>query len=225
MPNIFDNIDSHLLPALRTILSAGFRLDVLVGYFQLRGWDNLADIVERFLGTDDFCCHLIVGMQRPPDEIMRSFQCLARDGNGYLDGPTVVRLHLLAARSFEEQIEFSVPYSQSIAATLRAIACAPETPALPNTDNHHELVAKGLYYALQEQSTFGGQLGSLRSTRRQVYEWVKRGLEHHHRYPTLFSRPYLDHLLALNRGAAALPAARGHPAGRRPADSSGHQRR
>jgi hypothetical protein len=84
--------------------------------------------------------------------------------------------------------------SQSLAATFRAVACGPDTPALPKADNHHELVTKGLEAALQEQGTFSGQLGSLRSTRRQVYERLKRCRETHQRRPTLFSEPFLEGL-------------------------------
>ncbi len=72
MPDIFDNINAHLLPALRTVLATAHRLDVAVGYFNLRGWDSLAPAVASFSGADAGCCRLIVGMQRPPDEVMRA---------------------------------------------------------------------------------------------------------------------------------------------------------
>jgi hypothetical protein len=95
--------------------------------------------------------------------------------------------------------------SQSIAATFRAVACGPDTPALPKADTHHELVAAGLQAVLQEQSTFAGQLGSLRSTRRQVYEALKRCLEAHQRRPTLFSQPYLAELPAVLEALLRFP--------------------
>jgi len=47
---------------------------------------------------------------------------------------------------------------------------------------------------VQEQVNFGGQLGSLRSVRRQVYEAVKRYREQHQQRPTLFSGPILEQL-------------------------------
>jgi len=121
MPNIFDNIESHLLPALRRVLDLSHQLDVSVGYFYLRGWDKLADIVDSFSGADDNCCRLIVGMQRPPEDVMRSLQRLLRDGDGYLDGPAIARMRRAAAKSFREQIEFGVP-SASSAAALRTLA-------------------------------------------------------------------------------------------------------
>lgn len=84
--------------------------------------------------------------------------------------------------------------SQSLTATFRAAACAPDTPALPRADNHHELVAKSVQLAVQEQVTPGGQLGSLRSTRRKVYERLKRYRESLQQNPTLFSGELLNRL-------------------------------
>ena len=121
MPNIFDNIDAALLPALQSVLKGAQRLDVAVGYFNLRGWDRLASFVDHFAGTDASCCRIIVGMQRSPDELMRSLQRVQRAGNDYLDGPTIARLRRAAAKSFKAQIEFGVP-SASAETTLRRLA-------------------------------------------------------------------------------------------------------
>jgi hypothetical protein len=38
LPNIYDNIDKHLVDALRDAMTDATRLDVCVGYFNLRGW-------------------------------------------------------------------------------------------------------------------------------------------------------------------------------------------
>jgi hypothetical protein len=104
---------------------------------------------------------------------MRESQRLRRDD--YLDGPAIARMRRTAAQRFKEQIEFGVP---------TAGACGPDTPALPKADNHHELVAAALEAALQQQGTFSGQLGALRSTRRQVYERPKRCRGAHQRVRT-----------------------------------------
>jgi len=63
--------------------------------------------------------------------------------------------------------------SQSMTAILRTAACAPETPALPRRPDHHDLIAQAVEQAVGELSNLGGQLGSLRSTRRKVYERLK----------------------------------------------------
>jgi superfamily II DNA or RNA helicase len=60
--------------------------------------------------------------------------------------------------------------SQSLSAIFRTIACSPDTPALERAENHHELVARCVQIATKEQETSGGQLGSLRSIRRKLWE-------------------------------------------------------
>jgi superfamily II DNA or RNA helicase len=64
--------------------------------------------------------------------------------------------------------------SQSLSAIFRAAACAPDTPPLPKADNHHDLVARCVQIAAEEQTAFGGQLGSLRSVRRKLWDRLNR---------------------------------------------------
>jgi superfamily II DNA or RNA helicase len=56
---------------------------------------------------------------------------------------------------------------------LRAAECAPDTPALPRAENHHELVAAGLKLALAQDKSVGGGLGRRSSARRRTYERLK----------------------------------------------------
>ncbi len=74
MPRIFDNIELPLLPALQEMLAPSRRSDFCVGYFNLQGWAHLAGSVDAFEGTDNSCCRVLVGMHRPPDEVMRESQ-------------------------------------------------------------------------------------------------------------------------------------------------------
>ena len=87
--------------------------------------------------------------------------------------------------------------SQSLVTVFRAAACSPDTPALPRAENHHELVAKAVQLAVQEQIQLGGQLGSLRSIRRKVYERLRRYRDHLRQNPTLFSADLLQGLEAV----------------------------
>jgi hypothetical protein len=64
VPRIFDNINLTLVSALRENLPAARRVDISVGYFNLRGWRLIDHLVEELPGGEGSCCRLIVGMQR-----------------------------------------------------------------------------------------------------------------------------------------------------------------
>ena len=49
--------------------------------------------------------------------------------------------------------------TESQFAILKTAECAPDTPALPRLENHHELVAQGVQLIAAEEKTVGGQLG------------------------------------------------------------------
>ena len=56
---------------------------------------------------------------------------------------------------------------------LRAAECAPDTPALPRHDTHHELVSKAAEHIAREEKQGGGQLGRPSGARFRVYERLK----------------------------------------------------
>ena len=62
MPQIFDNIDQQLLPALQQTLELSERSDFCVGYFNLRGWKHLDSYIDQWAGGDGSCCRLLVGI-------------------------------------------------------------------------------------------------------------------------------------------------------------------
>ena len=70
MPRIFDNIDTTLGPAIRESLSNSTRLDTAVGYFNVRGWSQLADAVDAIPdGTPKV--RLLIGMAERPDQELK----------------------------------------------------------------------------------------------------------------------------------------------------------
>jgi superfamily II DNA or RNA helicase len=78
-------------------------------------------------------------------------------------------------------------FSQSVSAAFRAAACAPDEPPSTPAPNHYDLIAAASTFAVQEQTSLGGQLGSLRSTRRKVYERLKLYRETVQRRSPMFS--------------------------------------
>jgi len=108
MPRIFDNIELELLPALRATLDVAGRADFCVGYFNLRGWKAIDDLVEHWPGGTGKQCRLLVGMQRPPQEELRAAFSFTQEGE-QLDNQTVARLKKRLAEDFRDQLTFGVP--------------------------------------------------------------------------------------------------------------------
>jgi hypothetical protein len=84
--------------------------------------------------------------------------------------------------------------SQSLSVIFRAAACPADTQAVPRAEHHHDLVARCVEIAAEEQTAFGGQLGSLRSVRRKLWEHLTRYRKLQQANPTLFSAQMLQQL-------------------------------
>ena len=110
MPRIFDNIDLSLLPALQETLDIASRADFCVGYFNLRGWRELASHVDSWTGPDDRC-RVLVGMQRlPHDELRESLSLL--DGRPGIDNQAALLLKKHLAEQFRHQLTLGVPTNE-----------------------------------------------------------------------------------------------------------------
>ena len=125
MPRIFDNIDRELLPALRETIEVSDRADFCVGYFNLRGWKQLDSYIDRWEGGEGRCCRLLVGMQKPPQEELRTAMSLVCHAEG-IDNQTAVRLRKKLAEEFRDQLTWGVPTNEDevglrrLAAQIRA---------------------------------------------------------------------------------------------------------
>jgi len=108
MPQIFDNIGTHLLSGLRSALGVSERADFCVGYFNLRGWRQVDALVENWPGGDGHCCRLLVGMQQMPQDQLRSSMGLSK-GEDQIDQGTAIALKRRLAQDFRDQLTVGVP--------------------------------------------------------------------------------------------------------------------
>ncbi|MBI3340152.1 MAG: NgoFVII family restriction endonuclease [Chloroflexi bacterium] len=120
MPRIFDNIELRLLPDLQNAIVASYRADFCVGYFNLRGWKELANYVDQWEGGDNHCVRLLVGMQKLPQDELRGYYSFAT-GQEELDNPTKIRLKKKLAEEFREQLTFGAPSNED-ESSLRKLA-------------------------------------------------------------------------------------------------------
>ncbi|MBI4332707.1 MAG: NgoFVII family restriction endonuclease [Chloroflexi bacterium] len=120
MPRIFDNIEIVLLPALQGSLKVSERADFCVGYFNLRGWKHIDQLIEPWCGGEGACCRLLVGMQPLPREQLRSLIGLAQQGA--LDQPAIIRLRKQVAEEFHEQLLIGAPTNDDEAGLRRLSA-------------------------------------------------------------------------------------------------------
>ncbi len=111
MPRIFDNIDQKLLDTLRPTLQQSQRADFCIGYFNLRGWQAIDDIVQAWQPAQGQVCRVLVGMQRPPHEDIRELYRQA-DEFGLIDNATASRLKTQFAAHLREQITLGIPTGQ-----------------------------------------------------------------------------------------------------------------
>ena len=108
MPRVFDNIDQALLPALRATLAVSERADFCVGYFNLRGWRTIDDLIEGWQGEAGQQCRVLIGMQRPPHEDVRAlYQAVGDDA--LMDNARATEIKHKFAAHLREQITFGLP--------------------------------------------------------------------------------------------------------------------
>jgi hypothetical protein len=93
MPRIFDNINLNLLPDFRQALSAAYRADFCVGYFNLRGWKMIDQQIENWPIEDGYCARLLVGMQRVPQEELKAIYRFSLSEDE-IDNQTAIRLKI-----------------------------------------------------------------------------------------------------------------------------------
>ena len=115
MPKIYDNIENQLTKGLNETLELSHHTDFCVGYFNLRGWREVADTIDHLDGetikeeTGDVhrTCRLLVGMQKLPVDILKSYFIEEKDH--MLDQAEALKLKKKLAQEFKDQLTIGTP--------------------------------------------------------------------------------------------------------------------
>ena len=115
MPKIYDNIENHLTKGLNETLELSQRTDFCVGYFNLRGWKEVAERIDSLPGAtvtegEDQLhryCRLLVGMQKMPVDILRDY--FRNDDDHIIDQAEAVKLKKKLAQEFKDQLTIGTP--------------------------------------------------------------------------------------------------------------------
>ncbi|MBN1318988.1 MAG: hypothetical protein JXA42_26130 [Anaerolineales bacterium] len=160
MPRIFDNIEQKLLPALKETLQVSYRADFCVGYFNLRGWRQIDTKVEEWAGGPEYCCRLLVGMQRrPQDELVAAFGFLQNDIG--MDNKTALNLKKELAHEFRRQLTIGAPTNEDEVGLQRLAAQIKNGKLVVKLFLRHPLHAKlYLLYRSDAITPIVGYLGS-----------------------------------------------------------------
>src|SRR6476469_7245676 len=121
MPRIFDNMQQKLLPELRDTLDVAIRADFCVGYVNLRGWRSIEDKIDKFAGTENARCRLLVGMQTLPKDELQNLLSLSSEEDR-ISLSEVSKIKRRYVEEFRSQLTLGAPNNQDEAALRRLSA-------------------------------------------------------------------------------------------------------
>ena len=155
MPKIYDNIENHLSQGLTDTLMLSKRGDFCVGYFNLRGWHEIADKIDTLDGMPvnengeqlHRYCRLLVGMQKLPSELLK--ESFIHDESYLIDQAEVVKLRKKLAYEFKEQLTIGTPSERDEIYLRKLSKQLKENKVVVKLHLKHPLHAK-LYLAYSE---------------------------------------------------------------------------
>lgn len=172
MPQIFDNIEKHLLSALSDAMGLSERADFCVGYFNLRGWQKVDSLVEKWPGEDGHCCRLLVGMQQMPQDQLRSAMSLIK-GEDQIDQATAIVLKRKLAQDFRDQLTIGIPTNDDEEGLRRLAAQITSKKLIVKLFLRHPLHAK--LYLCFRQDPLNPTIGYLGSSNLTLAGLAKQG--------------------------------------------------
>lgn len=115
MPTIYDNIKINLCDGLKQSIEVSKRTDFCVGYFNLRGWKQVADKIDTLSGDTVIegedekirYCRLLVGMQKLPKDLLIEHFSTAEDR--LMDQAEAFKLKKKLAQEFKDQLMIGIP--------------------------------------------------------------------------------------------------------------------
>lgn len=119
MPRIYDNIENKLKDGLNNTFEKATRADFCIGYFNLRGWSQLYNQVdklpgdylpEKFNDETKYYCRILIGMQKHPVQILE--ETFEEDEQNILDNAKTFEFKKELARELREQLVIGTPNNQ-----------------------------------------------------------------------------------------------------------------
>jgi hypothetical protein len=172
MPQIFDNIEKHLLTTLSDALGLSKRADFCVGYFNLRGWRLVDHLIERWSGGNDHCCRLLSGMQKMPQDQLRSAMSLL-GGEKPIDQSTAIVLKRRLAQDFRDQLMIGLPTNEDEAGLRRLADQITSRKVIVKLFLRHSLHAK--LYLLFRPDLINPDIGYLGGSNLTLAGLAKQG--------------------------------------------------
>ena len=172
MPQIFDNIEKHLRDALIEALKRAKRADFCVGYFNLRGWGQLAPFIDGWPGGEGGCCRLLIGMHQPPQEQLRRALSLHQEQQE-IDQATAIALKHKLAQEFREQLMLGTPTNRDEQALHCLAAQLKERKVIVRLFLRHPLHAK--LYLVYRDDPLNPKIGYLGSSNLTLAGLSKQG--------------------------------------------------
>lgn len=157
MPKIYDNIENQFSAGLIETLKLSKRGDFCVGYFNLRGWHEIADHVDSLTGMPVIekdtsvqrYCRILVGMQILPLEVLK--ESFLQDEAYIIDQAEMVKLKKKLAYEFKEQLILGVPTERDEIYLRKLSRQLKEKKVVVKLHLRHRLHAK-LYLAVSDDA-------------------------------------------------------------------------
>jgi superfamily II DNA or RNA helicase len=172
MPQIFDNIQKHLLPALTEAMGLSKRGDFCVGYFNLRGWKEISSLVDKWIGGEGHCCRLLVGMQQMPHDQLKLALSPLNTGQE-IDQATAIVLKRKLAQEFRDQLTSGIPTNEDEAGLRQLVSQIAAKKVVVKLFLRHPLHAK--LYLLFRQDPLNPKIGYLGSSNLTLAGLSKQG--------------------------------------------------